>query len=166
MIKLHLGFGAFVRFKCLMNCLLSKIDFFLFYFRSLIRDEDALLNTQCPRNLELRWQTEVSSSIYATPLIADINRYSRPFTYKFIVTGGLKNMRRVPQSFNAITLTLGVQPLYLSFIFLVYLFYSDGKLEIVVPSFVHYLEVLEGSDGDKMPGKTCGSYFKSANFSG
>ncbi|XP_057982412.1 protein DEFECTIVE IN EXINE FORMATION 1 [Malania oleifera] len=65
-------------------------------------DEDALLNTQCPRNLELRWQTEVSSSIYATPLVADIN--------------------------------------------------SDGKLEIVVPSFVHYLEVLEGSDGDKMPG--------------
>lgn len=29
---------------------------------------------------------------------------------------------------------------------------SDGKLEIVVPSFVHYLEVLEGSDGDKHPG--------------
>ncbi|XWS55564.1 hypothetical protein CRYUN_Cryun09bG0011000 [Craigia yunnanensis] len=28
----------------------------------------------------------------------------------------------------------------------------DGKLDIVVPSFVHYLEVLEGSDGDKMPG--------------
>ncbi|GLT52688.1 hypothetical protein SLA2020_260120 [Shorea laevis] len=65
-------------------------------------DEEALLNTQCPRNLELRWQTEVSSSIYATPLIADIN--------------------------------------------------SDGKLDVVVPSFVHYLEVLEGSDGDKMPG--------------
>ncbi|CAN8269530.1 unnamed protein product [Cochlearia groenlandica] len=65
-------------------------------------DEDALLNTQCPRKLELRWQTEVTSSIYATPLIADIN--------------------------------------------------SDGKLDIVVPSFVHYLEVLEGSDGDKMPG--------------
>ncbi|MBA0713494.1 hypothetical protein Golax_012527 [Gossypium laxum] len=65
-------------------------------------DEDASLNTQCPRNLELRWQTEVSSSIYATPLIADIN--------------------------------------------------SDGKLDIVVPSFLHYLEVLEGSDGDKMPG--------------
>ncbi|KAI6698390.1 hypothetical protein NL676_018509 [Syzygium grande] len=65
-------------------------------------DENALLNTQCPRNLELRWQTEVSSSIYATPLIADIN--------------------------------------------------SDGKLDIVVPSFVHYLEVLEGADGDKMPG--------------
>ncbi|KAJ4834760.1 Protein DEFTIVE IN EXINE FORMATION 1 [Turnera subulata] len=65
-------------------------------------DEDKLLNTKCPRNLELRWQTEVSSSIYATPLIADIN--------------------------------------------------SDGKLDIVVPSFVHYLEVLEGTDGDKMPG--------------
>lgn len=65
-------------------------------------DEDALLNTQCPRNLELRWQTEVSSSIYAAPLIADIN--------------------------------------------------SDGKLDVVVSSFVHYLEVLEGSDGDKMPG--------------
>lgn len=65
-------------------------------------DEDELLNKQCPQSLELRWQTEVSSSIYATPLIADIN--------------------------------------------------SDGKLEVVVPSFVHYLEVLEGSDGDKMPG--------------
>ncbi|XP_022852209.1 protein DEFECTIVE IN EXINE FORMATION 1 isoform X2 [Olea europaea var. sylvestris] len=65
-------------------------------------DEDDLLNSQCPRHLELRWQTEVSSSIYASPLIADIN--------------------------------------------------SDGKLEVVVPSFVHYLEVLEGSDGDKLPG--------------
>ncbi|EFH60971.1 hypothetical protein ARALYDRAFT_897057 [Arabidopsis lyrata subsp. lyrata] len=65
-------------------------------------DEDSLLNTQCPKKLELRWQTEVTSSVYATPLIADIN--------------------------------------------------SDGKLDIVVPSFVHYLEVLEGADGDKMPG--------------
>ena len=35
-------------------------------------------------------------------------------------------------------------------IFILYI--SDGKLDIVVPSFVHYLEVLEGSDGDKMPG--------------
>lgn len=35
------------------------------------------------------------------------------------------------------------------------LHFSDGKLDIVVPSFVHYLEVLEGSDGDKMPGKDC-----------
>uniref|UniRef100_A0A1D1ZA04 Lambda-carrageenase n=1 Tax=Anthurium amnicola TaxID=1678845 RepID=A0A1D1ZA04_9ARAE len=65
-------------------------------------DEDSLLNSKCPRHVELRWQTEVSSSIYAAPLIADIN--------------------------------------------------SDGKLEVVVPSFVHYLEVLEGSDGDKMAG--------------
>ncbi|GER36585.1 defective in exine formation [Striga asiatica] len=65
-------------------------------------DEDELLNTQCPRHLELRWQAEVSSSVYASPLIADIN--------------------------------------------------SDGKLEVIVPSFVHYLEVLEGSDGDKLPG--------------
>ncbi|KAI3936031.1 hypothetical protein MKX01_021461 [Papaver californicum] len=65
-------------------------------------DEDALLNTQCPKNLELRWKSEVSSSIYAAPLLSDIN--------------------------------------------------GDGKLDIVVPSFVHYLEVLEGSDGDKMAG--------------
>ncbi|WJX48973.1 Protein DEFTIVE IN EXINE FORMATION 1, variant 2 [Trifolium repens] len=65
-------------------------------------DEDALVNSKCPMNLELRWQTEVSSSVYANPLIADIN--------------------------------------------------SDGKLDIVVPSFLHYLEVLEGTDGDKMPG--------------
>ena len=35
------------------------------------------------------------------------------------------------------------------------LYLSDGKLEIIVPSFVHYLEVLEGSDGDKMPGIAC-----------
>ncbi|KAJ6850946.1 protein DEFECTIVE IN EXINE FORMATION 1 [Iris pallida] len=65
-------------------------------------DEDSLLNSTCPRHVELRWKTEVSSSIYATPLIADIN--------------------------------------------------SDGKLEVVVSSFVHYLEVLEGTDGDKLPG--------------
>ncbi|CAA7389852.1 unnamed protein product [Spirodela intermedia] len=65
-------------------------------------DEDSLLNSKCPRHVELRWQTEVSSSVYATPLVADIN--------------------------------------------------SDGKLEVVVPSFVHYLEALEGSDGDKLAG--------------
>jgi hypothetical protein len=33
-----------------------------------------------------------------------------------------------------------------------FLLCSDGKLEVVVPSFVHYLEVLEGTDGDKLPG--------------
>lgn len=45
------------------------------------RDEDDLLNTQCPQHLELRWQTEVSSSIYATPLIADINRSVKIFIF-------------------------------------------------------------------------------------
>jgi len=30
--------------------------------------------------------------------------------------------------------------------------FSDGRLEVVVPLFVHCLEVLEGSDGDKLPG--------------
>lgn len=38
----------------------------------------------------------------------------------------------------------------------------------MVPSFVHYLEVLEGSDGDKLPG-LCMTYyylvFKHRNFS-
>ncbi|CAL5388535.1 unnamed protein product [Camellia sinensis] len=86
--------------------LLISMTILLFFqltsMRFVVKDEDELLNTQCPQHLELRWQTEVSSSVYATPLIADIN--------------------------------------------------SDGKLDIVVPSFVHYLEVLEGSDGDKMPG--------------
>ncbi|KAH7423955.1 hypothetical protein KP509_12G082900 [Ceratopteris richardii] len=67
-----------------------------------VLDEEALTNTQCPQHLELRWQTEVSSSIYATPLVADIN--------------------------------------------------GDGKLEIVVPSFVHNIDVLDGSDGEKLPG--------------
>lgn len=67
-----------------------------------ILDEEALTNTQCPQHLELRWKTEVSSSVYATPLVADIN--------------------------------------------------SDGKLEVVVPSFVHNIEVLDGSDGERLPG--------------
>lgn len=40
------------------------------------------------------------------------------------------------------------------------LFLSDGKLDIVVPSFVHYLEVLEGSDGDKMPGNNWNFYIE------
>lgn len=65
-------------------------------------DELTLTNTQCPHHVELRWQTEVSSSIYATPLIADIN--------------------------------------------------SDGKLDVIVPTFVHNLEILDGLDGEKMPG--------------
>lgn len=38
--------------------------------------------------------------------------------------------------------------------------FSDGKLDIVVPSFVHYLEVLEGSDGEKMPGNLLFSILK------
>ncbi|CAI7761043.1 unnamed protein product, partial [Closterium sp. NIES-54] len=65
-------------------------------------DEEAMGNSRCPVNLELRWQAEVSSSIYSTPLVADINR--------------------------------------------------DGKMEVVVPSFVHYLEVLDGYDGDRLHG--------------
>lgn len=56
----------------------SHFSCFIFLFQFAYRDEDELLNKQCPQNLELRWQTEVSSSIYATPLIADINR-SRNF---------------------------------------------------------------------------------------
>lgn len=57
------------------NYLWNWLFFSCFYFCFLVfRDEDELLNTQCPQNLELRWQAEVSSSIYATPLIADINR--------------------------------------------------------------------------------------------
>ncbi|KAG2409819.1 Protein DEFECTIVE IN EXINE FORMATION 1 [Vigna angularis] len=32
------------------------------------------------------------------------------------------------------------------------LFCNDGKLEVVISSFVHYLEVLEGVDRDKMSG--------------
>ncbi|KAL3699753.1 hypothetical protein R1sor_017775 [Riccia sorocarpa] len=41
-------------------------------------DEEKLANTQCPQNVELRWQAEVSSSIYATPIISDINGYFSP----------------------------------------------------------------------------------------
>jgi len=51
----------------------------------------------CPVNVELSWMTEVSSSVYSTPLITDL--------------------------------------------------FSDGAKEIIVPSFVHYLETLEAADG-------------------
>jgi hypothetical protein len=47
---------------------------------------------ECEANLALKWMTEVSSSIYATPLITDL--------------------------------------------------YSNGHKDIIVPSFVHRLEVL------------------------
>ncbi len=53
--------------------------------------EDEIMPGTCPQNVELKWMTEVSSSIYATPLITDL--------------------------------------------------YSDGRKDIIVPSFVHYLEV-------------------------
>ena len=66
-------------------------------------DEEALHpQDECPANLELRWMTEVTSSIYSTPIITDL--------------------------------------------------FSDGHKEVVVPSFVHYLEVLEGEDGAKAGG--------------
>ena len=66
-------------------------------------DEEALHpQDECPANLELRWMTEVTSSIYSTPVITDL--------------------------------------------------FSDGHKEVVVPSFVHYLEVLEGEDGAKAGG--------------
>lgn len=56
---------------------------------------------------------------------------------------------------------LGLERFALSVVLLVTLplfldpVHSDGKLEIVVPSFVHYLEVLEGSDGEKLAGIVC-----------
>ena len=56
----------------------------------------------CPANLRLRWMTEVSSSVYSTPVVADL--------------------------------------------------FDDGHREILVPSFVHHLEVLEGDDGAKAGG--------------
>ncbi|KAF5841733.1 hypothetical protein DUNSADRAFT_11513 [Dunaliella salina] len=56
----------------------------------------------CPLNIELKWLTEVSSSVYATPLITDL--------------------------------------------------YRDGRKDIVVPSFVHNVEVLEGPDGAQSVG--------------
>ena len=54
-------------------------------------DEASLPGGECEADLVLKWMTEVSSAIYATPLITDL--------------------------------------------------YSDGTKDIVVPSFVHYLEV-------------------------
>ena len=54
-------------------------------------DEGALPGGRCDADLVLKWTTEVSSAIYATPLITDL--------------------------------------------------YSDGARDIVVPSFVHYMEV-------------------------
>ena len=53
--------------------------------------DEVALEGGCDANLVLSWMTEVGSSIYATPLIHDLN--------------------------------------------------SDGQLDIIVPTFVHYLEV-------------------------
>jgi len=52
-------------------------------------------DSTCPLDVELRWMTQVTSSVYATPVITDL--------------------------------------------------YSDGRKDIVVPGFVHYLEVLQVS---------------------
>ena len=65
-------------------------------------DEAARPRDECPANVRLRWMTEVSSSVYATPVIADLH--------------------------------------------------SDGHKQIVVPSFVHHLEVLEGENGARAGG--------------
>ena len=64
--------------------------------------DDDEARDECPANVRLRWMTEVSSSVYATPVIADLH--------------------------------------------------SDGHRQIVVPSFVHHLEVLEGENGARAGG--------------
>jgi hypothetical protein len=78
LVTLTCEFDFFLNFTINFNHFMisaSLIGLILVNLNSYVcRDEDALLNTRCPRNLELRWQTEVSSSVYATPLIADINR--------------------------------------------------------------------------------------------
>lgn len=64
------------------------------------RTESDLYVGECPQNVQVRWMSQVSSSVYATPLITDL--------------------------------------------------YSDGRKDIIVPSFVHYLEV--GGWIDALPG--------------
>jgi hypothetical protein len=57
------------------------------------RFDDVTPGDTCPLDVELRWMTQVTSSVYATPVITDL--------------------------------------------------YSDGRKDIVVPGFVHYMEVLQ-----------------------
>eukprot|EP00898_Chlorokybus_atmophyticus_P003628 jgi/Chlat1/4266/Chrsp29S04370 len=59
-------------------------------------------DTTCPVNAQLRWAAEASSSIYATPVIADLT--------------------------------------------------SEGQKDVIVPTFVHYIDVMDGSDGAKLAG--------------
>ena len=65
-------------------------------------DEAEYPRDECHANLRLRWQSEVSSSVYATPVITDL--------------------------------------------------WNDGHKQIVVPSFVHLLEALEGENGGRAAG--------------
>ena len=78
------------------SCVILKAWLHLPIFTSLIAgscssDEVVDPDDECDANLALKWMTELSSSIYATPIIHDL--------------------------------------------------YSDGHKEVIVPSFVHYLEV-------------------------
>lgn len=54
------------------------------------RRDEVVNRGECDANIALKWMTEVSSSVYGTPLIHDL--------------------------------------------------YSDGQKDVIVPSFVHYLE--------------------------
>ncbi|EIE24136.1 integrin alpha N-terminal domain-containing protein [Coccomyxa subellipsoidea C-169] len=65
----------------------------------------------CDTNIRLKWMTEVSSSVYATPIIHDL--------------------------------------------------LSDGHKDIIVPSFVHYVEVLDGVDGAKASDDSWPAFHKS-----
>ena len=69
------------------------------------RSDEVETEGTCPQNLELRWMSEVASSVYATPLITDL--------------------------------------------------YSDGHKDIVVPAFVHHLEVRYMQDSNHVAQGQC-----------
>jgi hypothetical protein len=74
------------------------------------RSDEVETEGTCPQNLELRWMSEVASSVYATPLITDL--------------------------------------------------YSDGHKDIVVPAFVHHLEVLYIKNSKNVAKPVCYIYWR------
>lgn len=92
------------------------------------RQEEALPFETCAQNVQLKWSTEVSSSVrwMLLPTSAAVQPRCKPH-----------RLAMCPRVRAPLSLQVYATPVITDL-------YSDGRKDVIVPSFVHYLEVSSG----------------------